>query len=55
MGALLAGVFCGVLLKHQWVKGKVNRILEPYGAVVISGFLLRIGSDMLQEHKKSST
>ena len=51
MGALLAGVFCGVLLKNQLMKAKVVQIIKPYGAVRISDFLLRIGSDMLQEHQ----
>lgn len=58
MGALLAGVFCGVLLKPG-KRRSVTRVEEQeskttYGAVGRSAFLFGIGSDMFANHLVSA-
>lgn len=50
IGALLAGVFCGVL-QNRWYQQFLFILVtldRTYGAVGRSSFLLRIGSDMLK-------
>lgn len=51
MGALFAGVFCGVLCQqiNQW--SPTWYTLRAYGAVGRSNFLLRMGSDILQKQQ----
>lgn len=48
------GVLWGTIEKSTG-EGQISRILKPYGAVRISDFLLRIGSDILQEQENSVT
>lgn len=56
IGALFAGVFCGVLLHvGEWLnKSKVNFGKVKTDGAVISSFLFRIGSDMIKVVKDES-